>query len=163
MDDPIAFFLTWPTYGTWLPGDKRGWVEFKRGWQMPDSVRHLESRAKMKEDACLLNSVERKLVEAQITETCGYRGWTLHALNCRSNHIHIVVGATGTDPKKVRTDLKAWCTRRLKDHTDIKREKWWAERGSIRWIFNEDSLETVILYVAEAQDRKDRDQSQPEA
>jgi hypothetical protein len=23
--DPIAYFLTWTTYGTWLPGDERGW------------------------------------------------------------------------------------------------------------------------------------------
>ena len=27
MEDPIGFFLTWVTYGTWLPGDSRGWVE----------------------------------------------------------------------------------------------------------------------------------------
>ncbi len=29
MPDPLAYYLTWPTYGTWLPGDERGWV--KRG------------------------------------------------------------------------------------------------------------------------------------
>ncbi len=28
MRDPIAFFITWPTYGTWLPGDERGWVVY---------------------------------------------------------------------------------------------------------------------------------------
>ena len=27
-DDPIAFMFTWSTYGTWLPGDERGWVEY---------------------------------------------------------------------------------------------------------------------------------------
>ena len=27
MDEPLAYFLTWTTYGTWLPGDGRGWVE----------------------------------------------------------------------------------------------------------------------------------------
>jgi hypothetical protein len=24
---PIAYHLTWTTYGTWLPGDSRGWVQ----------------------------------------------------------------------------------------------------------------------------------------
>ena len=24
-DEPIAYFITWTTYGTWLPGDERGW------------------------------------------------------------------------------------------------------------------------------------------
>ena len=47
MDDPIAFFITVATYGTWLPGDQRGWVEYHKGWQMPDSVRELEAAAKL--------------------------------------------------------------------------------------------------------------------
>jgi hypothetical protein len=35
MDDPIGYFLTWVTYGTWLPGDPRGWVEFRHDFQLP--------------------------------------------------------------------------------------------------------------------------------
>ena len=27
MQPPLAYFLTWTTYGTWLPGDERGWIE----------------------------------------------------------------------------------------------------------------------------------------
>ena len=26
MPEPLAYYLTWTTYGTWLPGDERGWV-----------------------------------------------------------------------------------------------------------------------------------------
>jgi hypothetical protein len=58
MDDPIAYFLTWVTYGTWLPGDGRGWVEYRHGWQLPDPVREREAVARMTEDACRL-SVEQ--------------------------------------------------------------------------------------------------------
>ena len=25
IGEPLAYFLTWTTYGTWLPGDERGW------------------------------------------------------------------------------------------------------------------------------------------
>ncbi|MEX2359121.1 MAG: hypothetical protein WEE51_12410, partial [Pirellulaceae bacterium] len=28
-DDTVAMFFTWTTYGTWLPGDKRGHVSNK--------------------------------------------------------------------------------------------------------------------------------------
>lgn len=128
MDDPIAYFLTWPTYGTWLPGDERGWVECKHGWQLPDRARQIEANAKMKEDACILGFKERQTVEAQIAETCKFREWSLHAVSCRSNHMHVVVGAGNTNPKKIRADLKAWCTRRLKEDIDRTRENWWAER-----------------------------------
>jgi hypothetical protein len=27
MDSPLAFHLTWTTFGTWLHGAQRGWVE----------------------------------------------------------------------------------------------------------------------------------------
>ena len=130
---------------------------------MPDPIRLLESKARMKEDACKLGSDEREVVEAQITETCRHRDWLLYAVSCRSNHTHVVVGAVNVTPKKIRVDLKAWCTRRLKERIDPNRENWWAERGSIRWIFNEESLENVLVYVTDAQDRKGGSLSQPEA
>lgn len=158
MDDPIAFFLTITSYGAWLPGDGRGWVEYHHGWQLPDPVLELESKARMTEDACTLTPRQRQIVERQIAETCRHRGWILHAVNCRSNHLHTVISAAGTTPQKIRADLKAWCSRRPKEQTDPGRDNWWAERGSVRWIFTEDSLETVVLYVTAAQDRKHLDQ-----
>ena len=158
MDDPIAFFLTITCYGTWLPGDARGWVEHRHGWQFPDAARELEAKARMTEDACILSQEQRAIVERQIAETCQHRGWVLHAVNCRSNHVHAVISAPDTKPEKIRADIKAWCTRRLKELSDPARDNWWAERGSIRWIFTEESLEAAILYVTEAQDRKHLDQ-----
>ena len=156
-DDPVGFFLTWVTYGTWLPGDPRGWVEYHNGWQLPDPILELESAALMTEHACRLNQEQRAAVEAQIAETCAQRGWHLHAVNCRSNHIHVVVSAYNTAPKKIRRDLKAWATRCLKEQFDPDRENWWAERGSIRFLFGDVSLETAVEYVVDAQDRKGRD------
>lgn len=151
---PVAYFLTWVTYGTWLPGDERGWVEYRRGWQLPDPARELESRARMTEDACRLDLEQRHRVEAQIAETCEFKGWILHAVNCRSNHVHVVLTAP-LHPKKVQSQLKSWTTRRLKEmargRNDDTRENWWAERGSQRYINDEASLEAVILYVCDCQ------------
>jgi len=152
MDDPIGYFLTWVTYGTWLPGDSRGWVEYRHGWQLPDPVREAEAAAKMAEDACRLGKQQRGAVEGQIGETCRHRGWHLHAVNCRSNHVHVVVSAADVRPKKIRTDLKAWATKCLKQRFDAQRENWWAERGSIRFLYDEDSLEAAVAYVTEGQD-----------
>jgi len=161
MDDPIGYFLTWATYGTWLPGDARGWVEYRRGWQLPDPIRELEAAAIMTEGACRLSAGQRDVVQRQITETCRHRGWHLHAVNCRSNHVHVVVSARDARPKKIRADLKAWATRCLKQHArsladasrcDARRENWWAERGSIRFLYGEPSLDAAIVYVTEYQD-----------
>ena len=155
MDDPIAFFITAATYGTWLPGDQRGWVEYRQGWQLPSPVRELEAAAKMSEVAKILSPHRRQIVERQIHETCEYRKWICHAVNCRTNHMHAVVGAFGVPPKKIRADVKAWCTRRLKeDALPEKTENWWAERGSIRWVYDDEGLDQVVRYTLEGQDRK---------
>ena len=90
-----------------------------------------------------------------MAETCEHRGWLLHAVNCRSNHLHVVLSAA-RPPKVVRAQLKAWCTRKLKELAvergcDVVRENWWAERGSQRFINDEHSLEMAILYVRDGQ------------
>ncbi len=114
LPDPIAYFLTWATYGCWLPGDMRGWVEYRTGWRLPDPIRKLEAASRMTEDACLLDFEQRTAVNMQVAETCRFRGWTLHAVNCRTNHMHLVVTASAA-PEIVRSQIKAWCTRKLKE------------------------------------------------
>lgn len=152
-DDPIAFFLTWVTYGTWLPGDARGWVEYQHGWQLPSGQLEADCESRLGEDAVRLTQEQRRVVEDQIKETCEYRGWLLHAVNCRSNHVHVVVTSSETAPKKIRLDLKAYATRCLKSFDD-KRVNWWAERGSIRWVYTDHDLDSVVIYVVDRQDRK---------
>ena len=158
MPDPLAIFLTWTTYGTWLPGDDRGWIEYRHGWKLADEARHRYASARMTEDACILTSDQRELVETTVHEHCEIRNWELFAVNCRTNHIHVVV-AGNRSPKEIRGQLKSWCTRRLKEQqrdrgvlpADI-RDNWWAERGSARHLNDSNSLEAAIRYVRDAQD-----------
>jgi REP element-mobilizing transposase RayT len=123
---------------------------------MPDPVRQQEAAAIMNEDACLLDEEQRRIVEETVAEHCRIRGWRLHAVNCRTNHLHVVVCAS-RHPDEVRRQLKAWCTRRLKELAQRRgiavREHWWAERGSKRWINDPDGLEAAVTYVRDGQDR----------
>ena len=151
-DPPLGYFITWCAYGTRLPGDERGWIEYRHGWKMPDPLRELEAYALMTENACILSLAQRHVVEKQIEETCKFRAWVLHAVNCRSNHCHAVVSATVPDPKKIRVDLKAWATRALKERCDPTRDNWWAERGSIRYLNDDEALQDAIWYVQDGQD-----------
>ena len=158
MPDPLAFFLTWTTYGTWLPGDDRGWVKREKGFQRRDPILQREAEARMTEDACVLDDEQRRVVETTIVDHCRIRGWRLHVVNCRTNHVHVVVTAN-REPKVVREQFMAWCTRKLKeleraragDAIAVVREKWWTERGSDRCLGDEESLEAAILYVRDGQ------------
>jgi REP element-mobilizing transposase RayT len=161
-DEPIAFLFTWSTYGTWLPGDARGWVEYQHGFRLPDPILELECAARMTEDACRLAPYQRDRVHQQVAETCKHKCWLLHAVNCRTNHVHVVLSATAL-PKIIREQLKAWCTRRLNEQqaelgipNQERRTHWWSERGSTRWIFNESDLAAAIDYVLNQQDNSAR-------
>jgi hypothetical protein len=101
------------------------------------------------------------VVEQTIADHCRIRGWHLHVVNCRSNHVHVVVTAP-VSPQKVEEQFKAWCTRRLKelerrrrdgsaDRSPI-RKHWWQERGSRRYINDEDGLAQAVIYVRDLQD-----------
>jgi hypothetical protein len=90
-DHPIAFMFTWSTYGTWLPGDARGWVEYRRGFQLPDPIRELESAARMTEDACILAPRQRIPLRSYTrTNTCAADLW-LARDNCRAYSVIAII------------------------------------------------------------------------
>jgi REP element-mobilizing transposase RayT len=151
----IAFFSTWTTYGTWLPGDQRGWYQPGSGLREPDAMRRLEAALLMTESAITLDPEQRRIVEQTIAEHCAIRKWNLHAVNCRTNHVHVAVTAPGRELELPREQFKAWCTRRLKEHgrsrTSVMREHWWTERGWDEYIDTDEALADVVLYVVDGQ------------
>ena len=76
----------------------------------------------MTEDAYILDDEQRQRVKQTVADHCAIRGWILHAVNCRTNHLHIVVTAD-LHPKKVRSQFKAWCTRRLKELEELEAKR----------------------------------------
>lgn len=152
--DAIAYLITWTTYGTWLPGDERGWqIWGVGGIQPPNAFLEKTAKSKMKETEFTLSVADRKVVEQTVMKHCDVRGWTLHKVNPRSNHVHVVVTPPGYKPEAVRDQLKAWCTRNLKPlHPN--RERFWTEGASCRYINIEEDLEAAIVYAGDAQDKK---------
>jgi REP element-mobilizing transposase RayT len=167
----LAYHITWTTYGTWLPGDSRGWIRSgKSGIQPPDSKRESAASALMSEAAVTLSVSQRAIVERTITDHCRIRTWTLHAINARSNHIHVVVSAEcGADV--VMKQLKAWCSRNLSDDSGLcepvavraGRRHWFTEGGNQEIIEDETYLENAIRYVNEGQEKGARSASKGES
>ena len=114
-DDPLAYLLTWTIYGTWLPGDDRGWIEKQADLRQPDLERQRQAVMLMKELPLTLADDQREIVQSVIRRHCEIRKWQLHAVNCRTNHVHAVITAD-RHPDDIMDQLKAWCTRRLKEH-----------------------------------------------
>lgn len=151
MSRPLAYLITWTTYGSWLPGDSRGWVERREpGIQDADVSRRQEAKELLLSASVILDAGQRRLVEETITGVCAYRGWLLHAVNARSNHVHLVV-TTELEPEKVMGQFKAWCSRRLNEQAAVNDRKWWTRHGSTKWINDDSYLQNAIRYVRERQ------------
>ena len=151
MPDIIGYFLTWTSYGTWLPGDERGWHDWRSGWKRPDDKIEAYARSIMTEDEVTLTETQREVVESTIVKHCEIRNWHLWAKNCRTNHVHVVVTAQDYNGKTVRDQLKAWCTRNLKSQFNPNKKNWWTEGGSVGELVTEDELAAAIAYTNDAQ------------
>ena len=156
-DEPMAYFITFIVYGTFLQGDDRWWRSRTKGTQPPQPRLEQWHRDRIKYDIILLSDAQREAVDKEIERLCEFRHWKLWKANPRSNHVHVVVTALGYSGEKVRDQLKANCTRVL-------RESWpvfdarpvWSVGGDWMCINTEDDLEQVIQYAGEAQDRMGR-------
>jgi hypothetical protein len=153
---PIALFLTWRTYGTWLPRDARGWIDersnaFGEATNSPDWRIEDAARSQMTSSAFTLNARLRELVDGLLRGACAYYGWPVYALNERSNHIHIVLSSDDT-PKYVLTALKAHITKDLKNGDLVSPgASVWARGGSRRFLFDDSELEGAVDYVLNRQ------------
>jgi REP element-mobilizing transposase RayT len=154
---PIAFFITFRTYGTWLPGDARETVDDSHN--EPNTPRiaanegRMESAARRMTDERLdLTPAQREAVDRTIREVCRHCNWPLHELNVRMTHVHGVVTA-GCPPESVMNRWKSWATRRLVEAGLVARgRKVWARHGSTIWLWTRRRFEGACTYVRECQD-----------
>jgi REP element-mobilizing transposase RayT len=152
MSDPLAYFLTWTTYGSWLPGDDRGWVD--DSLRQPAPALSRTAKASLKQAPVVFTPQQRNVVEQTIRQVCAYNGWRLWAVNCRSNHVHAVVSAADQSPERVMNSLKSWCSRRLNEQSNkaAGRANWWTRHGSTRYLNDEESLDASVEYTLNGQE-----------
>ncbi len=158
MNTPLALFVTWTVYGTFLPGDARGWRHRTEGGKLPQPRLEQWSQSQLKHDIVLLDDTMRGVAEAAIEEICDFRRWHLWAVSVRTNHAHVVVTAPEYAPELVRDQLKAKATRELRSSFAIWNSRpVWTSKGDIEFLDTEEDIENCVVYLTEAQDRKGRD------
>src|SRR5687768_6800846 len=147
MAEVLAYFLTWTTYGTRLHGDDRGTVDRHHNMVgtpfLPSDPTRLSREVALMDAAPYVLAPEaRILVEATIRRHCDVRTWRLNAANVRTTLVHVVVGCEGrVSPEAAMEQLKAWCTRRLRE-TGLagSAQRVWTEHGSTRWLDSPESF-----------------------
>jgi REP element-mobilizing transposase RayT len=155
---PLAYFITFRTYGTWLHGDPRGSVHRRnRVHRTPfyPPMRGLVRAEKilLANEPVQLDAVRRRVVEGAVRSVCGYRAWVLHALAVRVEHVHVVLSTKPEiSPERVMTSLKAWATRRMVEEGALPGGvQTWSRHGSTRYLWSPRGVETARRYVLEEQ------------
>ena len=153
---PIAYFITFHTYGTWLHGSEKGSIDRshnRHGDEVLPPDDRLESyrRSQMKQPEYRLDQSHRSLVMRAILEHGEHKQWKIWAIHVRTNHVHVVV-TSAQPPERVLMECKAYASRALNqaalDPPDCKR---WSRHGSTRHLFTEDEVAAKIRYVVEEQ------------
>jgi REP element-mobilizing transposase RayT len=158
-----VWLLTWTTYGTWLPGDDRGFVSnvadaTGRGHRLnrPGTEPATKQRGLtlMAQDQLLgppiwLTPEQAPILLEQFRETANHRGWSIVAVAIMANHVHIVLGVTDDpEPETLLRDLKSYGSRSLNRRYGKPRGgTWWTEGGSRRKLADESSVFAATAYV----------------
>lgn len=157
MKYPIAYHITFTTYGSWLHGDERGSVDkghnqYGSAFVSPNSGLHKKEQTSLKNPSVILDKNIREVVLKAVLEVCGLRSWVAHAIHVRSNHIHIVVSGD-EEPERMMRDFKAYATRAIKKNSSSKAviKKYWSRHGSTKYLWTKENLVSTVEYVKNRQ------------
>ncbi len=154
---PIAYLITFRTYGTWLHGDQRTSTRRNRRTRterkviQPNVPFEETMRDKLGQEPIILDRAQRKAVETAIREICKVRGYILFAVNVRSNHVHVVVGVAAR-PERVADAFKAVATRRLRELNLVSSDRnIWSRGRSRRYLWKSNHVDAAVDYVLYSQ------------
>lgn len=152
MPRPLAYHITWGTYGKRLHGDARPTVdrdhnEFGTPPLPRDDERNARERELLKFAPVELTVEQRLFIESIVSSVCERGHWTFLTCAAGPDHVHVVL-SSHFDPETIRRLLKRWIGQALSEHWPLEPgSTWWAEDGSTKWAFDEGYRENMMKYV----------------
>jgi len=156
------YLLTWTTYGTWLPGDERGFVsrapDDKGGhvihnvpgepYDADEPRLRAEARRRTKGMAVQLTGDYARVCVDAFHEVCEKYGLTIHAGALMANHVHLVVSSPESEGARLLNLFKGVSSRRLGQKFGRQPSgSWWTTGGSRRLLRDERAFDNAVNYV----------------
>jgi len=143
MGRTLGIMFTATTYGQWLRGDRRGWVDDGRILP-PDPEREDRDRARLKHEPYMFPQPRLfDIGQAMVMSLTQRMELTVLSLTVQTWHAHVVVAATPHDIADVAKCFKDAARYHLRPGRPI-----WAAGYDKRFCFNAESLRHRIDYVA---------------
>jgi len=140
----IGYILTWTTYGSWLQGDKRGFV--RDGETLQGDERILELCKKFQKGPTVkLTKQEMIIIEMALLKEAERIGHKIEALAVCTNHVHLAAKPCEKSIERLVSMYKSAATRELRYSGRI--GKIWTKGFDKRFCFTEDDLAGKIAYI----------------
>jgi REP element-mobilizing transposase RayT len=176
--DALAYLLTWTTYGTWLRGDRRGYVGrslagegpvspklnvFGTPYQVDDGRTFNWDANAMKGRPVCLTSEQAACAAEALCDLAARVGYDLLCGAVMRDHVHLLVAAHPHGKNEIMRRFKSVSAVRLTQHFGHppakagdsleKGGRWWTREGSKREKRDEAAVAAAIEYVAEQADK----------
>jgi len=140
----IGYMITWTTYGSWLQGDKRGYV--KNGTILPANDKLKTANQKQQKfQAVKLDSSQKHIVRKAILQEAQRINQEISAIAVCSNHVHIVAKVSSESIEQIVHRYKRLSTFVLrKAGLD---GKVWSKGFDKRFCFTDKDIEQKVKYV----------------
>jgi REP element-mobilizing transposase RayT len=144
MGKTLGYHITFTTYGTWLQGDKRGWVKDGKIFE-GDCELYKNNEKRVEGKKVVLSKTERDIVRETIIRKAEEINEKILAILVWSSHVHIVIKYSGRPVEELVRIFKNAATVALKGN-EFKGRVW--TRGyDKRFCFDENALKARIEYV----------------
>jgi len=140
----IGYMVTWTTYGSWLPGDERGYV--KNGKTLAGDSRILKASQERQKSAIVkLDSRQKAYVRRAILNEAERIGQTIEALAVCTSHVHLVARPSRESIEAAVSRYKNVARFALRKQSNLGR--LWTRGFDKRFCFDQKSLKHRIEYV----------------
>jgi len=136
--------LTWTTYGSWLQGDKRGFVRDGKTLQGDERIFDLCKKFQ-KWPVVKLTKQEKAIVEAAILNEAERITHKIEALAICTNHIHLAARPSYKSIERLVSMYKSAATRALR--CCGRTGRIWTKGFDKRFCFTQDDMAKKIAYV----------------
>ncbi|MFQ5424477.1 MAG: transposase [Phycisphaerae bacterium] len=162
-----CWLLTSTTYGTWLPGDQRGFVSRAATSDGGHRVRNVpgttydsdqgdlaeSARERMKGKPVYWGAEHARVVHDAFLEAATTHGISLIAFSIMRDHAHIVCQHADLTGAELLQRFKGVASRRLGQRFDpAGAPRWWTRGGSKRFVRRGDDPRAAIEYVCQQRD-----------
>jgi REP element-mobilizing transposase RayT len=159
-----TYLLTWTTYGSWLPGDPRGFVspvpDPRGGWTIhnaPGTAYDRErpaleerARSRLKGPEVVFDEARARVVVGAINEAVASHGLKVPAASVMRTHVHVVVSSFEHDGSASLRLFKGVASRRLSQaFGQPAGGTWWTRHGSCRLLADAAAISAGVRYVVE--------------